>query len=117
LGVVVAPPADVMMSYGLMVGSGRNKRIREGFSVVWLALVWVIWRSRNDRIFNNVPGSVEDAVDQIQRTSWHWYLSKTARDSCLLYEWIWDPGEGEGVMLNSVACVLVVVLFRYWFFF
>jgi hypothetical protein len=92
--VVVAPPADVMMSYGLMVGSGRNKRIREGFSVVWLALVWVIWRSRNDRIFNNVPGSVEDAVDQIQRTSWHWYLSKTARDSCLLYEWIWDPGEG-----------------------
>ncbi|WJX73477.1 hypothetical protein P8452_57252 [Trifolium repens] len=95
LGVVVALPADVMMSYGLMVGSGRNKRIREGFSVVWLTLVWVIWRSRNDWIFNNVPGSVEDAVDQIQRTSWHWYLSKTARDSCLLYEWIWDPGEGK----------------------
>jgi hypothetical protein len=90
---VVVLPADVMMSYGLMVGSGRNKRIREGFFVVWLALVWVISRSRNDQTINNVAGSVEDVVDQIQRTSCHWYLSKTARDSCLLYEWIWNPRE------------------------
>jgi hypothetical protein len=63
-------PTDVMMSYGLLVGSGRNKRIRKGISIVWVAFVWVIWRCRNDRIFNNVVGMVADTMDQIQRLSW-----------------------------------------------
>jgi hypothetical protein len=93
LGVVVVLPADVMMSYGILVGSGRNKRIREGFSVVWLAMAWVLWRFRNDKVFNNGTGTVEEAVDQIQRLSWQWYLNRTAKASCLLYEWVWEPGE------------------------
>jgi mannosylglycoprotein endo-beta-mannosidase len=93
LGVVVVLPADVMMSYGILVGSGRNKRIREGFAIVWLALAWVLWRTRNDRVFNNGAGTVEEAVDQIQRLSWQWYLNRMAKASCLLYEWVWEPGE------------------------
>jgi hypothetical protein len=69
-----------------MVGSGRNKRIRKGFLIGWLALVWVIWKIRNERTFNNVVGPVvAKALDQIQRISWLWYLSKTAKDLCLLY--------------------------------
>jgi hypothetical protein len=35
LDVVIVLPPDIMMSYGLMVGSGRNKRVRKGFSIVW----------------------------------------------------------------------------------
>jgi hypothetical protein len=93
LGVVVVPPGEVIMSYGQLVGSGRNKRIRKGFSSVWLAFVWTIWKTRNDKIFNNVNGDVEVAVDYIQRISWYWFLNKVAANSCLLYEWIWDPGE------------------------
>jgi hypothetical protein len=91
LGVVTVLPPDVAMSYGLLVGSGRNKRIRKGFSIVWLALAWVLWKNRNDCIFNNVVGSVDDVVGQIQRLSWQWYLNKLAKNSCLLYEWIWSP--------------------------
>jgi hypothetical protein len=91
--VVIVLPPDIMMSYGLLVGSGRNKRVRMGFSIVWLALVWALWRSRNDRIFNNVAQTVADVMDLIQRFSWQWFLSRTTKDSCLLYEWIWNPGE------------------------
>ncbi|GAU14204.1 hypothetical protein TSUD_307640 [Trifolium subterraneum] len=61
--------------------------------MLWLAFIWVIWRIRNDKIFNNVAGVVEDAVENIQRLSWHWFLSNTAKGSCLLYEWIWNPGD------------------------
>ncbi|MCH80347.1 ribonuclease H protein [Trifolium medium] len=93
LGVVVVLPPEVMILYGTLVCSGRNKRLRKGFSLVWLAFMWVIWRSRNEKIFNNVVGVVEDAVDLIQRLSWQWYLSKNAKVPCLLYEWVWNPGD------------------------
>jgi uncharacterized membrane protein SpoIIM required for sporulation len=56
-GVVVVLPGEVLMSYGMLVGSGRNKKVRKGFSGVWLAFVWVIWKTRNDRIFKNLVGT------------------------------------------------------------
>jgi hypothetical protein len=93
LGVMVVPSRDVLMSYGQLVCSGRNRRIRKGFSSVWLAFVWVIWKVRNDRVFNNVNGDVDGAVGCIQRLSWQWFLNRVAANSCLLYEWIWDPGD------------------------
>ncbi|GAU29820.1 hypothetical protein TSUD_223660 [Trifolium subterraneum] len=93
LGVVVLLPPDVMTMYGSLVGCGSNKKIKKGFSIVWLAFIWVMWRSRNDKVFNNVAGVVEDALNHIQRISWQWFLSNTAKGPCLLYEWSWDPGK------------------------
>ncbi|GAU46742.1 hypothetical protein TSUD_286020 [Trifolium subterraneum] len=93
LGVVVVLPADPIMSYGILVGCGGNKKIRKSLSIVWMDFVWVLWRVRNDRVFNNVDGSVEDVIERIQRISWQWYLHKTTMGSSLLYEWIWDPGD------------------------
>jgi hypothetical protein len=112
LEIVVVLPADVLMSYSEMVGSCRNKRIRKGFSIICLALVWVIWKIRNERAFNNIVGPVvAKALDQIQRLSWLWYLSKMANDSCLLYIWMGlEPGRayGEGMKINFEASALGV---------
>jgi hypothetical protein len=93
LGVMVVLPQEVLPSYGQLVGCGRNKRIRKGFSIVWVAFVWVIWKIRNDWIFSNSNETVEGALDLIQRLSWQWFLNKLAKSSCLFYEWIWNPGE------------------------
>jgi hypothetical protein len=93
LGVVVIIPSDVIMSYEQLVARGPNKKIRRGFSGVWLAFVWIMWKTRNDRIFNNMTGNVEEVVDCIQRISWHWFLNKVAKNSCLFYEWVWNPGD------------------------
>ncbi|WJX19925.1 hypothetical protein P8452_21971 [Trifolium repens] len=68
-----------------------NKRIRKGFATVWLAYVWVMWKMRNDRVVNNVARTVERVVEDIQRTSWQWFLSYEAKGSSLLYELVWNP--------------------------
>ncbi|CAJ2647023.1 unnamed protein product [Trifolium pratense] len=73
-GTMVVIPPDIMMSYGLLVGCGGNKKIRKGYSIVWLAFMWVIWQLRNDRVFNNMVGNEDDAVDSIQRLSWQCLL-------------------------------------------
>jgi hypothetical protein len=88
--VLVLPPT-VPLSYALVVGGGSNKRRRKCFSIVWLAYVWVLWTTRNEVIFKNGVADVPTAVDRIQRLSWYWFLHITAKDSCLLYEWVWSP--------------------------
>jgi hypothetical protein len=88
--MVVLPP-EVTTAYVLLVGCRRNKRIRKGFATVWLAYVWVMWKMRNDWVVNNVARTVERVVEDIQRTSWQWFLSYEAKGSSLLYEWVWNP--------------------------
>jgi hypothetical protein len=93
LGVVTVLPPNVMVSYAMLVGFGSNKKRKRGFSIVWLAFIWALWKCRNDRIFNNKVMVEEEVVDNIQWLSWQWYLSYVAKNSCLLYEWVWNPGD------------------------
>jgi hypothetical protein len=117
LEVVVVLPAEVVMSYGVLVGSGSNKKIRRGYSVVWLAFIWVLWKVRNNRVFNNGAESVDDAVDQIQRLSWQCHLSNRTTRSCLLYEWVWNPGDcmiRSGIDFGSCCGLFFLLLPVLW---
>jgi hypothetical protein len=93
LGVMIAIPLNVLLSYVIFVTHGSNKRHRKGYSMIWLAFVWSFWKFKNDRIFNNKVATVEDVVDLNQRLSWRWFLNSTAKSPCLLYEWVWNPGD------------------------
>jgi hypothetical protein len=92
LGAVSVLPSTVPMSYASFVGNGLSRRHRKGLSVVWLAFIWVVWKARNDRVFNNIVIEVPTAFDLIQRLSWKWFVNNTAKSPFLLYEWVWDPG-------------------------
>jgi hypothetical protein len=91
LGVMFILPPNLSLSYVMLVGSGTNKKCRKGYSLVWLAYIYVIWKMMNDFIFNNKAATMEEVVDFIQRISWQWYLHNVAKGSTLLYEWIWNP--------------------------
>ncbi|GAU34065.1 hypothetical protein TSUD_255610 [Trifolium subterraneum] len=93
LGVTVALPANVLMSYGMLVGCGNNKKRKKGLSIIWLAYVWAIWKARNNRVFNNSEVEVGAVLEDIQRFSWKWYLNTISFGPCLLYEWVWNPWE------------------------
>jgi hypothetical protein len=93
-GVVAVIPPTVPMSFAVMVGCGSNKKRRKGLAILWLAFIWVVWKVRNDRVFNNalVEGDVV-VLDLIQRLSWQWFVNNSANGPCMLYEWVWNPGD------------------------
>jgi len=59
--------------------------------MIWHAVVWSLWRARNDRIFNNLTHDVEEVVEEVKVLSWRWGLSRLHTTACLYYEWQWDP--------------------------
>jgi hypothetical protein len=69
----------------------RSKLLRKGVWLIWHAVIWVVWKSRNNRIFNNITIGVEEMVDQIKMLSWQWSLARLKIATCLFYEWCWNP--------------------------
>lgn len=48
----------------------------------WHAAIWIIWKARNDRIFNNITKEVEDLVEEIKVL-----LRRMKIPACMFYEW------------------------------
>lgn len=65
--------------------------MRKGFWLVWHAIIWVIWKARNAKIFENHSKDVEEMVEEIKVLSWRWMLMRLKVLPCLFYEWNWDP--------------------------
>ena len=69
----------------------RPKKLRRGAWLIWHAVVWVLWRTRNNRIFNNKIIWVKEMVEQIKVLSWQWSMSRLKIATYLFYEWCWNP--------------------------
>jgi hypothetical protein len=59
--------------------------------LVWHTTLWLIWRLRNDVIFNNSAKVAAECVEEIKVRSWKWSAEKLKITPCLYYEWVWDP--------------------------
>lgn len=68
-----------------------NKKLIKGFRLIWHAAIWVIWKMRNDKIFNDKEKEVMELVEEIKVLSWRWCLTRLKILSCLYYEWCWNP--------------------------
>jgi len=68
-------------------GMTANKVFQRGRRLVWHTTMWVIWRARNNCIFNNVVSSTKEIFDEIKVLSWRWSLYRIKILSCLFYEW------------------------------
>lgn len=66
----------------------RSKNLRRGVWLIWHA---VVWRSRNSIIFNAKSFEISDLVEQIKVLPWQWSLSRLNIETCLFYEWCWNP--------------------------
>jgi hypothetical protein len=92
LGLVFVMPANVAMFYECFLGAAGSKKRRIGFSLIWHATVWMLWKSRNKIIFSNGVKDPEELVDLVKISSWKWGISRHKLPVCLFYEWCWDPG-------------------------
>jgi hypothetical protein len=88
--IFIIPP-NVFVLWECWSGDERNKRIRKGLRLVWHATIWVLWKARNNRVFNNLNPEVAEMVDEIKVMSWCWALDRICMPTCMYYEWCWNP--------------------------
>jgi len=54
--------------------------------LICIATIWVIWRSRNERMINNVVKESDVMAEDIKVLSWRWSLTRLKCSPCLFYE-------------------------------
>lgn len=65
-----------------------NKKLRRGVWLIWHA---VVWKTRNNWIFNNKIIDVLEMLEEVKLLSWKWGMERLKIASCLFYEWCWNP--------------------------
>lgn len=84
-------PPNLFIHWECWSGGNLNKKVRKGLRLIWEAGIWVLWKARNDRIFNNVIVTWEELVEEVKVMTWRWMLSRTTTPACMFYEWSWSP--------------------------
>ncbi|CAJ2675952.1 unnamed protein product [Trifolium pratense] len=90
-GLISVLPDSVSSLLNSFLNCYRKKNGFKGVLLVWHAVIWVIWRVRNERIFSGKFVEPPEIFDRIQYTSWNWLLAKKISSPCLFYEWCVNP--------------------------
>jgi hypothetical protein len=92
LGLSFILPPNLSIAFTSMAAMDGSKRRKKGLLVLWQVAIWVIWRTRNDKLmFKNKEATVLEVVNSIKHLAWRWYLGRIAKQPCLLYEWLQEP--------------------------
>ena len=86
-------PPNLFVHWECWSGGPLNKKVWNGLQMIWEVGIWVIWKARNDRIFNNVIASWDELVEEVKVLSWRWLLGRSNSMVCLFYEWSSGPQE------------------------
>jgi len=91
LGWELVMPLGLAQQFQAFTGLGGGRRVRLGLLLVWHAVIWTIWVSRNDLIFAGGLLREEPVVDRVKLLAWKWFRAKCPASSCSLYEWEVQP--------------------------
>lgn len=86
----IMPPSLFIHWFCWNVGAS-NKKVTNGFRLIWHAAIWMLWKARNDKIFKDTVCEVPNLVEGIKVLSWRWSLTRLKIPACLFYEWCWNP--------------------------
>jgi hypothetical protein len=91
LGLLLIMPPNLFYLFDCLCGAAVGKNRRKGYQLIWHATVWLIWKARNDIIFNNEIKDERAVAEGIKVLSWRWGLASLNLSPCLLYEWCAEP--------------------------
>jgi hypothetical protein len=84
-------PRDPLLIFRKFKGCrGIGKRLK-GLVAIWHAVVWGIWKVRNDLIFNLTTLIIDEVFYGITMLSWKWLCAKKKGVPCSFYEWTVCP--------------------------
>jgi hypothetical protein len=84
-------PHSVSSLLNLLGTSSGQKHSRKGRVMIWNAMIWGIWRHRNQIVFDNGVKDSAKLLDDVKLMAWKWWISRGTQSPCLLYEWISEP--------------------------
>lgn len=61
------------------------------WEVVWFAVIWVIWSSRNSLIFKGKKVELGEMVEQVKLKSWLWITWKSSEFGYPVSNWFSNP--------------------------
>lgn len=68
---------------------GRGKKNKIIVSCIWLGVIWVIWKWRNDIIFRGGSFILEKIIEEIRCRTWSWMLARELSFSQFSFtEWV-----------------------------
>lgn len=76
LGINFITPQSLFQHFECWNGEIGMRKLRKGFWMIWHAVLWTIWKARNDRIFNTLVKDFGEIVDEIKMLSWNWAISR-----------------------------------------
>ena len=73
-------------------------RTRRSFlQLFWLLCVWLIWKERNNRIFNNIYISITEVMEKVKFHSYWWLRANNAN---FVYDWLSTVAVGSVVLFG-----------------
>jgi hypothetical protein len=75
---------DLCIQHGFLRGSKKN--MKEWY-VIWFAVVWNVWWSRNQMVFKDMSSQWNNVIDNIQNRAWHWLKALRPDFRASLFDW------------------------------
>jgi hypothetical protein len=121
LGFCFVNPPTLFNSFASFLGLTSSKKRKKGLSLIWHAVVWVIWKVRNDLIFNNKSITEEEVVDLVKVSAWRWFLGRLTKHPWLCsFSFVVPPhvalfllfcfSNAAGLVLAATVVCIVAVL-------
>lgn len=92
LGISFVSPGDLHQHYTQFINmSGFPRFTHMFFRIIWFTSVWVLWKERNDRVFNNTTLVPSILIENVKLTSFSWLKSKQATFTYNYHDWWKQP--------------------------
>ncbi|XP_058783775.1 uncharacterized protein LOC131658506 [Vicia villosa] len=87
LGTELEFSLDEFKNFGSIQEKVKNIKNRAKINLIWLALIWSIWNTRNNINFENASFSYEVIIYNIMLYSWRWLCNSDSKSRLIFYDW------------------------------
>jgi hypothetical protein len=91
LGLSFMLPHNILSLLSYVATTSGSKRVRQSLVTIWCAVMWTVWRHRNQIIFDNGVVDGVAILEEVKLASWKWWIGRGKSPLCLFYEWISEP--------------------------